>query len=129
MLKDYLADVSEYLLYKKGDVIATVTTDRNGFAYVSGLPIGKYKVVETVAGDGFVLNREERFFEITPQEQTVCFDIQGVDYKNERQKLEIQVLKQDSIQKKFLLAQLMEYMQEKIIIQRLCIMQKMISGL
>ena len=102
LLKDYLTDVSEYLLYKKGDVIATVTTDRNGFAYVSGLPIGKYKVIETVAGEGFILNTEERFFEITPQEQSVCFDIQEVDYRNERQKLEIQVLKQDSISKEVL---------------------------
>ena len=102
LLEQYEINAAEYLVHKKGDVIATVTTDRNGFAYISGLHIGKYKVVETIAGEGFVLNTEERFFEITPQEQTVCFDVQGVDYRNERQKLEIQILKQDSISKEVL---------------------------
>ena len=57
------------------------------------LYIGKYKLIETVAGEGFVLNKKEYLFEITPQEQTICFDIQLADYQNERQKLEIEVLK------------------------------------
>ena len=102
LLEHYQIDLSEYLIHKKGDIIATVTTDKNGFAYVAGLYIGKYKVVETIAGDGFILNTEEKVFEITPQEQTVCFDIKNADYKNERQKIEISVLKKDAESKEVL---------------------------
>lgn len=98
----YGINKEEYLLYKKGDVVATITTDRNGWGYAAGLYIGKYKIVETVAGDGFVLNKTEKSFEITPQEQTVSFDIHYVDYRNERQKLEINVLKTDADTKEVL---------------------------
>ncbi len=92
----YNVNTDDYLLYKKGDVVATITTDRNGWGYASGLYIGKYKIIETVAGNGFVLNTTETEFEITPQEQTVNFDIHSADYKNERQKLEITVTKTDA---------------------------------
>ena len=51
--------------------------------------------METIAGDGFVLNQEVKEFEITPQEQTINFDIQSVQYKNERQRLQIEVQKKD----------------------------------
>ena len=96
MIGQYKIDKTKYLLYKKGDVIETLTTDNSGFAYMAGLYLGKYKLVEVEAGDGFVLNKEEYLFEITPQEQTVSFIIENADYKNERQKLEIQVLKKDA---------------------------------
>lgn len=85
----YHVDAKDYLLHKKGDVVATIITDRNGFGYASGLYIGKYKIVETVAGDGFVLNTKETEFEISAKKQAVNFDFHAADYKNERQKLEI----------------------------------------
>lgn len=94
-LSKYDIDLSKYLIYHKGDVVGTITTDKNGWGYQAGLYIGKYKVVEILAGDGFVLNKTEKFFEITAMEQTVNFEIVGKDYKNERQKLEIQLTKQD----------------------------------
>lgn len=96
LLARYAVDKESYLLHKKGDVVATLTTDRNGWAYASDLHIGRYKIVEVFAGDGFVLNRFEEIFEITPQEQKVSFDFHFSDYRNERQKLEIHVLKQDA---------------------------------
>lgn len=85
----YHVDAKDYLLHKKGDVVATIITDRKGFGYASGLYIGKYKIVETIAGDGFVLNTKETEFEISAKKQTVSFDFHAADYKNERQKLEI----------------------------------------
>ncbi len=96
LLNQYQIDSKEYLLYKKGDLIETLTTDENGFAYAAGLYLGKYKLVEVTAGNGYVLNKREHIFEITPQEQNVSFDIEHADYKNERQKLEIRVLKKDA---------------------------------
>ena len=91
----YQADMKEYLIHKKGDVVATISTDRYGWAYATSLYIGKYKIMETIAGDGFVLNQEVKEFEITPQEQTISFDIQSVQYKNERQRLQIEAQKKD----------------------------------
>lgn len=95
LFDSYQVNREQYLIHRKGETVATITTDRNGWGYAADLYIGKYKIVETVAGDGFVLNREEKEFEITPKEQTVSFDIHTVDYKNERQKLEITLEKQD----------------------------------
>lgn len=95
LLDSYRAKKEQYLLHRKGEVVATVTTDRNGWGYAADLYIGKYEIVETTAGDGFVLNTARTEFEITKQEQTVSFDIQTADYKNERQKLEISVEKKD----------------------------------
>ena len=40
----------------KGAVVATVTTRKDGKAVVSGLPVGKYKVTEVKAPDGFVVS-------------------------------------------------------------------------
>lgn len=91
----YQADMKEYLIHKKGDVVTTINTDRYGWAYATNLYIGKYKIMEIIAGDGFVLNQEVKEFEITPQEQTINFDIQSVQYKNERQRLQIEVQKKD----------------------------------
>lgn len=95
LLEEYGIDKEPYCILRKGDVAAEVTTDRNGYAYASGLYIGKYKIRETVAGSGFVLNTTEKEFSITPQKQTVSFDIKNADYRNERQRLKLQVVKKD----------------------------------
>lgn len=95
LMKEYGIDTEEYRIWQKGDVVAEITTDRSGYAYASNLYIGKYKIRETVAGSGFVLNTKEEEFSITPQKQTVSFDIKNADYKNERQRLRLQVVKKD----------------------------------
>lgn len=94
--EEYKAVKEAYLIHKKGDVVATVTTDRNGWGYAAGLYIGKYKIAETKAGNGFVLNTAETEFEITPQDQKINFDFHSADYKNERQKVEIEAEKKDA---------------------------------
>ncbi|MCI9305205.1 MAG: hypothetical protein HFI28_01825 [Lachnospiraceae bacterium] len=95
LLEEYGIDTAPYRIWRQGDVVAEITTDRSGFAYAAGLYIGKYKIRETVAGSGFVLNTEEKEFAISPQKQTVSFDIRNADYKNERQRLNLNVVKKD----------------------------------
>ena len=95
-LLEYGVNVEDYLIHREGDVVATIATDRNGWGYAAGLYIGKYKIVEITAGEGFVLNTLREEFEITKQNQTVSFDIQKADYKNERQKIELNVIKKDA---------------------------------
>lgn len=39
-----------------GDVVATMTTDRNGQAHISGLPVGSYTLKETSSARGYAIN-------------------------------------------------------------------------
>lgn len=91
LIEQYDLDLADYLLYRKDDVVTEITTDCNGWGYAMDLYIGSYRVVEKTAGEGFVLNKKETAFEITPQKQTVSFDIHTELLENERQKLEINV--------------------------------------
>lgn len=93
--ESYDISPEDYLIWHQGEVAATVTTDKNGYGYASNLYIGKYRIREITAGSGFVLNTTETEFEITGKEQTVNFDFHAADYKNERQKLRINVKKYD----------------------------------
>lgn len=91
LIEQYDLDLADYLLYRKDDVVAEITTDCNGWGYAMGLYIGSYRIVEKTAGEGFVLNKKETAFEITPQKQTVSFDIHTELLESQRQELEIHV--------------------------------------
>ena len=82
--------------YKSGDTVATITTDENGNATLSDLPLGKYKIYENTAGDGFVLNKEVKEVELTYEDQYTAVVFEEVGYINERQKVEVTVTKKDS---------------------------------
>ena len=88
-------DTDAYLVWHQDEKIATLTTDRTGYAYLADLYIGSYYIREVTAGDGFVLNPEVQYFSITPQEQTVNFEWVSSDYVNARQKIRMGVEKTD----------------------------------
>ena len=46
------------LEYASGELVGTVTTDKDGKAQITDLPLGTYKIVEKTAPEGFVLNEE-----------------------------------------------------------------------
>lgn len=48
-----------------GDVVAELTADENGYAETDLLYLGKYEVKEINAPDGYVLNTESQFVELT----------------------------------------------------------------
>lgn len=81
--------------YKKGDLVATLTTDENGIAKSEKLPLGKYTVKEIIAGDGFVLNTVEKDVELRYRDQLTPIVFDQVNYVNVRQKVEIDVVKKD----------------------------------
>ncbi len=72
-------------------------TDSEGKAVVNNLPLGSYYLKETVAGDHFVLNPEQKEFTLTAEDDTQAVVYEGVAYKNERQKISISVEKKDAV--------------------------------
>ena len=83
--------------YEKDDLVATLVTDSEGKAVVNNLPLGSYYLKETVAGDHFVLNSEQKEFTLTAEDDTQAVVYEGVAYKNERQKISISVEKKDAV--------------------------------
>lgn len=89
-------DAEKYLVWKKGSLVGTIATDKNGFAYLPDLYLGKYGVREVTASNGFVLNGFEDVFELTAQDSTKNFIIHDTVYENKRQKVDISVTKKDA---------------------------------
>ena len=85
--------------YEKDDLVTTLITDEEGIAKVNNLPLGSYYLKETTAGEHFVLNPEQKEFTLTAENDTVAVVYENVEYKNERQKIDISVLKKDSLSK------------------------------
>lgn len=52
-------------LYDKGDIVTTVTTNKEGIGYAENLPQGTYKIKQTEIGTGFSLEDEQREINIT----------------------------------------------------------------
>ena len=97
------------LLYSAGELVVTLTTDADGQTWTGqedwegtnvakGLPLGKYTVTQTVAGEGFALseeNAEPREIEISYAGQEVPVIYRDASYTNPRQKVQIVIEKQD----------------------------------
>ena len=77
-----------------GDVVAEITTDENGYAETDLLYLGKYEVRENTAPDGYVLNAESQFVELTYAGQEIAVrDTVGTAFENDYQGIEISLSK------------------------------------
>lgn len=90
----YSADNQKDVIYSKGDVVAELTT-KNGYAETQKLPLGKYRVYEKTAGDSFVLNKEVKEVELTYEDEHTAVVFKDVEYENQRQKVNLSVIKKD----------------------------------
>ena len=84
------------LIYAKDALVTTVTTDVEGTAVVEDLPLGTYRIEETKAPFGYVLNKETQTVTFTYADQETPIIEQTAEYANDRQKVEISVMKQDA---------------------------------
>lgn len=85
------------ILYHKGDLVNTITTDAAGEAQTKLLPLGKYQVSEKTAPNGFTHSDDIREVELVYEDQNtaIVFGDAGT-YENERQKVEVQAVKKDA---------------------------------
>ncbi len=100
----YSPDGQGNVLYEAGAEVAKLITDEEGWAYANNLPLGAYELIETKAGEGFALDQERIEFTLAYAGQEIPFVFYDADRKNERQGIEIQVVKQDMEQKEQTLA-------------------------
>ena len=84
------------LEYAADELVGTVTTDENGEAFLEDLPLGSYKVVEVTAPEGFVLNQEAQVITLSYEDQDTPVVEQEALFENERQKVEVSVVKKDA---------------------------------
>lgn len=90
------ADGNRILEYAAGELVGTVTTDENGEAFLSDLPLGSYQIKEVTAPEGFVLNEEVQTVTFTYKDQDTPVIEQEAIFQNDRQKVEVSVVKKDA---------------------------------
>ena len=77
-----------------GDVVAEITTDENEYAETDLLYLGKYEVREITAPDGYALNAESQFVELTYTGQEIAVrDTVNTSFVNDYQGVEISLSK------------------------------------
>ena len=85
----------------KGEVVDTVTTGKDGTAKSKELYLGKYEVKEVTAPFGFVLNEEIHAVELVYAGQEIAVMETATGFVNERQRVEIDLVKALEIDKDY----------------------------
>ena len=83
------------VIYKKGTVVDTITTNSDGKATSKELPLGEYSVREVKAPEGFVLSDKIENVSLKYKDQNTAIVYDNASFTNERQKVEISVTKKD----------------------------------
>ena len=82
------------VLYEKDALVAELVTGEDGTVTLNNLPVGKYHLAETDAGEhNFVIDPEKKEFEIKYQGQETAVDYVSMELENKRQQVELELLK------------------------------------
>lgn len=84
------------ILYKKGTVVDTITTNDEGKATSKALPLGEYSVREILAPEGFVLSNQVENVSLVYKDQNTAIVFDNASFVNERQKVDVTVIKKDA---------------------------------
>lgn len=88
--------------YAKDALVAELVTNDKGIASIENLPLGKYYLVETKTLEGFVLDSEPIMADLSYVNQHTEVVYAGMDVINERQKVQVTVVKTDAESKEVL---------------------------
>ena len=83
------------IIYKKGTLVDTITTNEDGKGISKTLYLGDYYVKECLAPESFVLSEEIKNVSLTYKNQNTSIVFDNVSFTNERQKVDIVVNKKD----------------------------------
>jgi len=89
-------DGIDTVYYEKDELVATLVTNDKGVAFIDKLPLGKYYLVETDTLEGFMLDSTPIDADLSYMDQDTPIVYAGDHIFNERQKVEISVIKKDS---------------------------------
>ncbi len=88
------------IYYAKDALVAEIVTNDKGIASIENLPLGKYYLVETKTLEGFVLDSEPIMADLSYVDQYTEVVYAGMEVTNERQKVQVTVIKTDAETKK-----------------------------
>lgn len=86
--------------YAKDTLVAEVVTNDRGIASIENLPLGNYYLIETKTLEGFVLDSEPIMANLSYVDQHTKVVYAGMEVTNERQKVQVTVIKTDAETKK-----------------------------
>jgi len=94
--EDILDPADGSVIYKKGTVVDTITTNSEGKATSKALPLGEFSVREILAPENFVLSGEVKNVSLKYKDQNTAIVFDNTSFTNERQKVNINVYKKDA---------------------------------
>ena len=100
--------------YTKGQVVANITTDSNGLAEITNLPLGKYVVEETKATTGYLLDSTKHNITLSYKGQTEKIVLESFEKIDTTPTGEIKVYKTNNMNNKLKGAEISLYAREDI---------------
>lgn len=94
---DIISSIDGSILFKKDEVVKIDRTNEDGKLVFDNLELGNYYVQETKANNGFVLDDTKYEVSLTYKDNETAIVSKKVSLENERQKLDVSVLKKDSM--------------------------------
>ena len=95
--EDIKSSDGNYIYYNKGDLVGTMTTDKNGYAISEKLPLGKYIVKEIQTDDEYVLDETEYHIELTEVDNLTPIVYDSLEMTNILKKGKIEFTKKDLV--------------------------------
>ena len=86
---------------KKGEIVDTLTTGKDGEAKSKNLYLGRYEVKEVTAPQGMVVNGTPHMVELAYAGQDISVTETATDFQNERQRVEIDLVKSLEVNKEY----------------------------
>lgn len=89
---------NQEIAYAKGALVSTLVTGQDGRAVLSNLPLGKYRVVEVQAPNGYILkdSEKEQTAEIVYVDDKTPVVRRTLSFGDDRQKVSMSVIKKDA---------------------------------